>query len=92
MSFEIRRLEQEQIPDFRQAIMAGFGSDADPDDADALDRFQAVFETERMFPAFDGDEIVGTGGDFEFQVTVPGGAQVPMSGLTIITVRPTHTR
>ena len=91
MSFEIRPLLQEQVPAFRQAIYAGFGHDSDPDDKSAAERFDAVFGTERAFPAFDGEEIVGTGADFELRVTVPGGAQVPMSGLTIITVRPTHT-
>ncbi len=92
MSFEIRPLSQEQVPAFRQAVSAGFGHDADLEDEAAAARFNAVFDRDRCFPVFDGEEIVGTGGDFEFTVTVPGGTQVPMSGLTIITVRPTHTR
>ncbi|MCP4305879.1 MAG: GNAT family N-acetyltransferase [bacterium] len=92
MSFEIRTLLREQIPACRQALAAGFGYDSDPDDEAATERFDAIFGTERAFPAFDGNEIVGTGSDLELNVTVPGGAQVPMSGLTIITVRPTHTR
>jgi predicted acetyltransferase len=92
MSFEIRPLVKEQIFAFRQAVFAGFGHDADPDDDTATERFAALFPLERLFPAFDGDEIVGTGGDFAFKMTVPGGRQVPTSGLSIITVRPTHTR
>jgi predicted acetyltransferase len=92
MSFEIRRLTQEDVPAFRQAIAAGFGHDADLEDESGTERFNAIFDLDRSYPAFDGDAVVGTGGDFEFDVTVPGGAQVPMSGLTIVTVRPTHTR
>ena len=91
MSFEIRPLTEDHIPAFRQAISAGFGHDA-PDDEGAIARFHAIFELDRSYPAFDGDEIVGTGGDFGFEMTVPGGDQVATSGLTIITVRPTHTR
>ena len=92
MSFEIRPLTDDHVPAFRQALSATFGYDADLDDEEAQARFEAVFDNDRMYPAYDGDEIVGTGGDFAFDMTVPGGGQVPSSGLTIITVRPTHTR
>ncbi len=77
---------------FRQGIASGFGHDVDFSDEEGAERFQNIFDRSRMYPVFDGDNVVGTGGDFEFRVTVPGGAQVPMSGLTIITVQPTHTR
>lgn len=92
MTFEIRPLTSEYIPAFRQAISLGFGQDTDFDDAAAAERFGALFAVDRSFPVFDGDELISSGADFEFQATVPGGAQVPMAGLTIITVRPTHTR
>lgn len=92
MSFEIRPLTDDHVLAFRQALYATFGYDADPEDDEAQARFEAVFDKNRMYPAFDGDEIVGTGGDFAFDMTVPGGRQVPTSGLTVITVRPTHTR
>ena len=92
MQYEIRELADDQVDVFRQAIASGFGHDLDSDDGQSRERFDAVFGRERMYPVYDGDNIVGTGGDFELTVTVPGGAQVPMSGLTIITVQPTHTR
>ena len=92
MSIEVRPLQPEEIPAFRRAIAATFGYDADLEDADEAKRFEALFELDRMFPLFDGDEIVATGGDFAFEMTVPGKQQVQTSGLTIITVRPTHTR
>ncbi|MDJ0952495.1 MAG: GNAT family N-acetyltransferase [Acidimicrobiia bacterium] len=92
MNFEIRELKPEDVDAFRQAISSGFGHDADLDDEQGGERFRAMFDRERMLPVFAGDEIMGTGGDFALTLTVPGGAQVPMSGLTIITVQPTHTR
>ncbi len=92
MSYEIRELAAAEMAAFRQAISAGFGYDVDPDDEEAVERFAAVFDRKRMYPVFDGENMVGTGGDFELTLTVPGGAQVPMSGLTVITVQPTHTR
>ena len=92
MNFEIRELKPKDVDAFRQAISSGFGHDADLDDEQGAERFRTVFDRDRMLPVFAGDEIIGTGGDFELTITVPGGAQVPMSGLTIITVQPTHTR
>lgn len=92
MSFQIRPLAQENIPAFRAALSSNFGYDADLEDETATERFAAIFKLDRMYPAFDGDAVVGTGGDFEFEMTVPGGGQLRTSGLTVITVRPTHTR
>ena len=33
-----------------------------------------------------------TAGAFSFELTVPGGAQVPMAGVTVVSVHPTHRR
>ncbi len=92
MTYELRPLTSEYIPAFRQAVSLGFGADTDFDDEAAAERFSALFPLDRSFPVFDGDELISSGADFEFQMTVPGGAQVATAGLTIITVRPTHTR
>jgi predicted acetyltransferase len=80
------------VPAFRSAIASTFGYDADLEDLEAAARFEALFERDRMFPVLDGDEVVATGGDFGFAMAVPGEQQVATSGLTIIAVRPTHTR
>src|ERR687886_822252 len=42
--------------------------------------------------AWEGDTIVGGAGAFSFDVTVPGGAPVPATGLTMVGVHPTHRR
>ncbi|WEB42587.1 GNAT family N-acetyltransferase [Streptomyces yunnanensis] len=54
--------------------------------------WRAVTEVERAFAVRDGGEIVGTGGSFSFGLTVPGGAELPVAGVTLISVQPTHRR
>lgn len=51
-----------------------------------------TFELERTMAAFDGDTIVGTFRTFGTQLTLPGGARVPVSAVTAVSVRPTHRR
>lgn len=46
----------------------------------------------RFWLAYDGDELVGVCGSFGFDVTLPGGASVPMGGLTWVSVAATHRR
>ncbi|HEX6220721.1 MAG TPA: GNAT family N-acetyltransferase [Acidimicrobiia bacterium] len=89
--WEIRTITADDVDLFRSRLSRGFGGDADRDD-DARERFDAIFEYDRTFGVFDGDDIVGTGAAFSLGVTVPGGAVVPMGGTTVITVQPTHRR
>ena len=49
-------------------------------------------ELERTVAAFDGDQIVGTGRNYSLELTLPGGAIIPASGVSWISVRPTHRR
>ncbi|MDX2382362.1 MAG: GNAT family N-acetyltransferase [Acidimicrobiia bacterium] len=42
--------------------------------------------------AWDGDRCVGHVGAYRFDVTIPGGARVPMAGITRAGILPTHTR
>ncbi len=89
--WDIRTITSEDADLFRSRLSRGFGGDPDGDD-DSRERFDAIFEFDRTFGVFDGDDIVGTGGAFSLGVTVPGGAVVPMAGTTVITVQPTHRR
>ncbi len=76
---------------FREAILAGFGEDLD-DEKFPPDWFNDLVPLDRTVAAFDGDQIVGTLGAFPFDMTVPGGAEIPMAGTTIVTVAATHRR
>lgn len=89
--WDIRPITEEEADLFRARLSRAFGKDPDGDD-DARERFLELFELGRTIAAFDGDDIVGTGGALSFGLTVPGGSTVPMAGTTIVTVQPTHRR
>jgi predicted acetyltransferase len=50
------------------------------------------FELDRMVGAFEGDRIVGTFRTFGADLTLPGGARVPVSCVTAVSTLPTHRR
>lgn len=87
--FEIRPITDDEVPAFRAALFLGFGADYS---SDGDDRFRRLCDLSRTVAVFDGDQIVGTLGDYELSLTVPGGAQVPMAGTTLVSVRSTHRR
>ena len=53
---------------------------------------RAVHDISRFELAFDGNEIVAVVGAFSLRVTVPGGGQLPMGGLTWVSTAATHRR
>ena len=55
-------------------------------------RMESVLDHERAFMAFDGHTPIGAGGNFSFQLTVPGALQLPTAGLTMVGVLPSHRR
>lgn len=89
--WDVRAISAADADLFRRRLSHGFGRDHQDDDA-SLARFEAIFDLERTFAAFDGEDIVGTGAAFSLDVTVPGGVAIPMGGTTVITVLPTHRR
>ncbi|MEO6653071.1 MAG: GNAT family N-acetyltransferase [Ilumatobacteraceae bacterium] len=66
-----------------------FGQAWDPKLHDAA---KATLEFDRFRVAFDGDTLVGVGGSYGQELTVPGGAQIKAGGVTWIAVAPTHRR
>ena len=50
-----------------------------------------LLSPERAIAAFDGEDIVGTAGAFEFSLSIPGG-EVPAAGVTMVGVLPSHRR
>lgn len=51
-----------------------------------------IFDTERSYAAFDGDQIVGTAMSYAFGLTVPGGLVVDSAGISGVSVLPTYRR
>jgi predicted acetyltransferase len=65
-----------------------FGSETTEESAE---RFARLLDPARMHVAWEGDRIVGGAGAFSFEMSVPGGS-VPVGGVTVVGVLPTHRR
>ncbi|MCC6624947.1 MAG: GNAT family N-acetyltransferase [Deltaproteobacteria bacterium] len=87
---DIRAIAPDQVAPWTHAVSSTFGMDpaADPT---FEDRVRALLDLGRTFACFDRGQIVGTAAGFDMELTLPGG-RAPMSGLTMVTVRPTHRR
>lgn len=63
-----------------------------------LDRRRDVLDLDRFRIAVDpaigtgGDSVIGVAGSYAFDLTLPGGATVPIGGVTGVGVLPTHRR
>ena len=79
----------EELSEGLAAIGHYFGSEQTEE---ATEQFARNLAPERMHVARDGDRIVGGAGAFTFSTTVPGGAEVPTAGVTVVGVLPTHRR
>lgn len=86
---EIRTITAAELPAFARQLTRAFGGDPLPKE-DEYD-FRKVLDLDRVFAAFDGDQIVGTCAATSLDLTVPGGV-MPMGGTTMISVQPTHRR
>jgi predicted acetyltransferase len=85
---EIRTIAPEEFPAYIDALTAGFGGHARPED---IERERTVAEIDRCLAALDGPEIVGGASAASFTLTVPGDS-VRAAGVTGVAVKPTHRR
>ncbi|MEU7641182.1 GNAT family N-acetyltransferase [Streptomyces sp. NPDC039016] len=90
MTTELRPLRDADWDAWYDKLDVAFGGI--PDGPERRAWWRAITEVERAFAVRDGDEIVGTGGSFSFGLTVPGGAELAVAGVTLISVQPTHRR
>jgi predicted acetyltransferase len=90
MDFELRPVTREEVPSFARVDLTAFGER--PPDAARLELDWTSLELDRTLAAFDGDEIVGTGRLFSFELTMPGGRLLPAAAVSWIAVLPTHRR
>ena len=91
MALEIRSIRDDEVAAFHHALFQTFGVDADVDPG-YPDRMRATLDLAQAWAAFDDGAIVATAGTFALDVGVPGGRSLPVAGLTMVTVRPTHRR
>ena len=89
MDIDIRPITPDQGDQFSGVLATAFGETFTEEELADHDRW---FEYDRSIGAFDGDRIVGTGGAFSMDLTLPGLTTIPIGGLTAISVLPTHRR
>ena len=89
MGIEVRGIEQAEAQAWWRVCVTGFGEDATEE---AIADESMIAELDRCIGAFDGGTIVGTAAAFSFEMTLPGGASVPVAGVTAVAVLPTHRR
>ena len=88
-SHSIRPIKDDEVPAFTGQLDLGYHENP-PQEAHDLE--MRLLPPGRAIAAFDGAEPVSTGGDYAFELTVPGGVTVPAAGVSFITVKPTHRR
>src|SRR4051812_31108840 len=86
---QIREVTPDRLEELMLPIMNSMGWVGSAEQRESLLR-QPEFDF--RLGAWEGDTIVGGVGAFSFDVTVPGGAPVGSSGLTMVGVYPTHRR
>lgn len=89
MTIDVRFIRSDELRRVREVLSAAFGSGEVTEAWEPV--WDAVFETDRIFAAWEGDAMVGVGGSFSFTMSIPGG-ELPTAGLTVVGVLPTHTR
>jgi predicted acetyltransferase len=85
----IRTIEADEFERFVTTVDRAFGSHPRPEE---VAEWQRVNEPDRTLAAFDGDQMVGGAAADSFSVTVPGGREAPMAGVSAVGVAPSHRR
>lgn len=82
-----RPIVEGELAAFGETDGAAFGFTPRPEDT-----VWHTLELDRTVSAFDGDTLVSTSASISMQFTVPGGRVIPVAGVTVVAVRPTHRR
>ncbi len=89
---DIRSTNEADRAQFVATLLAAFGTLPETGAGDT-DPTWSAFEMDRSLVAEDADgAIVGTAGAYTFELTLPGGIQVPVPGVTAVGVLPSHRR
>lgn len=89
MSIEVRRPTDDEWPAVCRADGRAFGFGYSDDD---IERKRPIHDMSRFRIALDDGRIVAVAGSYEMEVTLPGGALVPMGGVTWVSTAATHRR
>jgi predicted acetyltransferase len=86
---EIRSAVDADWPAIALLDATSFGRFGHPE---SLTAWRSMIPTDGTVLACDGGDVVGMAHYLDMQLTVPGGAVLPMAGVTIVGVAPTHRR
>ena len=86
---QLKHITDATFVEFHKAIARGF---QEPYHSELAEMDRAIFDKKRMFGFKVGRRWVSTCGDFERELTVPGGASVPTAAVTVVTVHPPYRR
>jgi predicted acetyltransferase len=89
MSGEIRAPHEEEFHTIYELGCVAFGSQPVKEDEDA---HRLGFPFDRALCAYDDGRMVATAAVYTQELTIPGGATLPMGGVTWISTLPTHRR
>ncbi|MGD9997940.1 MAG: GNAT family N-acetyltransferase [Ilumatobacteraceae bacterium] len=89
MAITIETPTEDHWPAMFRIDARGFGWVPEEGDLDAR---RPIIDLTRFRIAVDRGEIVGVAGSYELDVTLPGGATAPISGVTWVSVAATHRR
>jgi predicted acetyltransferase len=89
VSIEIRPIEAGELDALLVADQRGFGGPPLRPDSS---RSWAAGELDRTRIAFEGGRIVGASRTYSFELTMPGGALLPVAAVSWVSVQPTHRR
>ncbi len=89
MAITLRTAQDSDWPAICQADGRAFGFAYTPE---RIEQTRSMTDVSRYEVAFDGKNVVATVGVYSLQVTMPGGAQIPMAGLTWVSTATTHRR
>ncbi len=88
MTIDVRAVREEEFDAWSDALVVGF---YDPKNRGNGPWRRKTIDLERCIGAFDGSRAVATFRSIEMELTLPGGF-VPMTGVSSVTVMPTHRR
>ncbi|MDR8412156.1 GNAT family N-acetyltransferase [Nonomuraea sp. 3-1Str] len=89
MTYPIRPIGESEWSAATAVLEEAFGWSPTPSQKE---RYKAETEFDRTLAAFDGDAVVGLAGAYSLTMTVPGGRQLPVAGVTAVSVLPSHRR
>ena len=89
MPFEIRAVEPGEVDELLTADRRGFGGEPPRPGAS---RSWTTAELDRSRAAFESGRMVGVSRTYSFELTMPGGAFLPVAAVSWVSVLPTHRR